>query len=93
MTLSDLKFPSTRFAGSKVKLIGWIWDCLGDENFKSALEAFGGTGIFSFSAKKRGKKTCFNDLLAFNHNVGLALIENSLIKIDSNELSNILLTE
>jgi adenine-specific DNA methylase len=86
MNLKELGFPSTRFVGSKVKLADWIWSCLEAETFESTLEAFGGTGIFSFLAKQKGKEACFNDILAYNHNVGLALIENSDTRISDDEL-------
>jgi len=70
-------FPSTRFQGSKAKLVDWIWDCLKDLNFDTALDAFGGTGAVSHLLKRSGKEVTYNDSLRFNHFIGLALIENS----------------
>lgn len=70
-------FPSTRFQGSKIKILGWIWQNIKDLNFQSALDAFGGTGCVSYMLKEKGKQVVYNDLLKFNWQIGLALIENN----------------
>ena len=70
------KFPSTRYQGSKQKFVDWIWDCVKDIPFRSALDAFGGTGSVSFRLKEEGKRVTYNDILPFNHIIGKALIEN-----------------
>ena len=70
-------FPSTRFQGSKAKLVDWIWDSIGDLDFDTALDAFGGTGAVSHILKRKGKEVTYNDSLRFNYFIGLALIENS----------------
>lgn len=69
-------FPSTRFQGSKAKLVDWIWDSIGDLNFDTALDAFGGTGAVSHLLKRKEKEVTYNDSLRFNYFIGLALIEN-----------------
>ena len=38
------KFPSTRYQGSKLKFVDWIWNCIKDVPFNTVLDAFGGTG-------------------------------------------------
>jgi adenine-specific DNA-methyltransferase len=53
--------------------------------FCSALDAFGGTSCFSYKLKDEGKQVCFNDILKFNSVVGLAIIENSSIKVTREE--------
>ena len=70
------KFPTTRYQGSKQKFVDWIWDCVKDIPFHSALDAFGGTGCVSFRLKEEGKQVTYNDILPFNHIIGKALIEN-----------------
>jgi len=69
-------FPSTRYQGSKRSLIDWIWEHVCDLEFNSVLDVFGGTGVVSHMFKNAGKKVTYNDFLAFNWNIGLALIEN-----------------
>ncbi|GAI19003.1 unnamed protein product, partial [marine sediment metagenome] len=69
-------FPSTRFQGSKAKLVDWIWDNVRGLNFDTAVDAFGGTGAVAYLFKRKGKAVTYNDSLKFNYFIGLALIEN-----------------
>jgi adenine-specific DNA methylase/transcriptional regulator with XRE-family HTH domain len=87
-TITD--FPSTRFQGSKLKLLNWIWDNIKHLDFSSALDAFGGTGSVSYLFKTHNKSVTYNDQLHFNHLIGKALIENSSVTIDENDLNFIL---
>lgn len=75
------RFPSTRYQGSKAKLVDWIWGQICDLDFSTALDAFGGTGVVSYRLKQEGKSVTYNDILRFNHQFGLALIENNDILI------------
>ncbi|MCW4004933.1 MAG: DNA adenine methylase [Candidatus Bathyarchaeota archaeon] len=88
--LKEPEFPSTRFIGSKTKILDWIWQCIQDLNFEKTLEPFGGTGAFSFYAKKKRKTVYYNDILTYNYNSGLALIENSSIRPSFFEIENCL---
>ncbi len=69
-------FPSTRFQGSKLKIVDWIWESVQELHFDSVLDAFGGTGSVGYMFKKRGKKVTYNDILKFNWYIGMALIQN-----------------
>ncbi len=80
------QFPSTRYQGSKQKFVDWIWDCIKDIPFHSALDAFGGTGSVSFRLKEEGKQVTYNDILPFNHIIGKALIENKSTRLDNYEI-------
>lgn len=73
---SQPRFPSTRFQGSKLKVLDWIWEAVRDMDFTTALDAFGGTGSVAFMFKTKGKQVTYNDILKFNGYIGLALIEN-----------------
>jgi adenine-specific DNA-methyltransferase len=70
------RFPSTRYQGSKRKIIPWLWSHFRNLEFASALDVFGGTGSVSYLLKKMGKRTTYNDYLRFNYEIGKALIEN-----------------
>jgi len=70
------RFPSTRFQGSKAKLVDWIWNSVKDLEFDTALDAFGGTGAVAHLLKRKGKTITYNDSLRFNYLIGLAFIEN-----------------
>jgi len=80
------EFPSTRYQGSKRKIIPWLWDCLRELDFSSALDVFGGTGSVSFLLKKMGKEVTYNDILQFNHEIGLALIENDNVILEQKDI-------
>lgn len=84
------KFPTTRYQGSKQKFVDWIWECVKDIPFHSALDAFGGTGSVSFRLKEEGKKVTYNDILPFNHIIGKALIENRNTYLDDFEVDVLL---
>lgn len=82
--------PSTRYQGSKYKIIDWIDYYTKDVKFDSALDAFGGTGCVGYMFKKNGKQVFYNDSLKFNYYVGLALIENSKTVLDNADIDFIL---
>ena len=84
------KFPSTRYQGSKQKFVDWIWDCVKDIPFHSALDAFGGTGSVSFRLKEEGKLVTYNDILSFNYIIGMALVENRSICLNDYEIDALL---
>ena len=71
------RLPSTRYQGSKAKLVKQIWEIIGKISFETVLDAFGGTGVVGYWLKQEGKQVTYNDFLRFNYLIGLALIENS----------------
>lgn len=83
-------FPSTRFQGSKRKLIDWIQDSVADLEFDTVLDVFGGTASVSHRFKQMGKQVTYNDSLAFNWSIGFALIENSQVKLSPEDVKTIL---
>lgn len=82
-------FPSTRYQGSKLKYLDWIWYCLKDIPFRTALDAFGGTGAVSYRFKKEGKAVTYNDILPFNAIIGKALVENPEYRLEDWEVDYI----
>ncbi len=80
------EFPSTRYQGSKAKLADWIWEHIADLEFTSCLDAFGGTGAVAYRLKQAGKQVTYNDLLRFNYQFGLALIENGRVQLEPEEI-------
>ena len=82
----DPTFPSTRFQGSKLKIVDWIWDAIKDLDFDTALDAFGGTGSVAYMLKEKGKKVAYNDILKFNWYIGLALIENDNVTLTEKDV-------
>jgi adenine-specific DNA-methyltransferase len=86
----EIKFPSTRYQGSKAKIVDWIWENIKDLNFSTCIDLFGGTGAVAYKMKQGGKQTTYNDILRFNYYMGFALIENSNTALSSKEVEWIL---
>lgn len=88
----ETKFPTTRYQGSKYKLIKWIRSTLDENNlhYQTVLDGFGGSASVAYMFKKMGKSVVYNDILKFNSLIGKALIENSDTVISKEDLENIL---
>lgn len=82
--------PSTRYQGSKAKLMPWIWEHLRRLDFHTALDAFGGSGVVSYWLKRQGKQVTYNDYLRFNYYIGLAIIENNRTYLTEDDVAAIL---
>ena len=82
--------PSTRYQGSKAKLMPWIGEHLRRLDFHTALDAFGGSGVVAYWLKRHGKQVTYNDYLRFNYYIGLAIIENSSTRLREEDVQNIL---
>lgn len=80
------EFPSTRYQGSKAKLVDWIWEQIAGLSFNTCLDAFGGTGAVGYRLKQEGKSVTYNDFLRFNYYIGLSLIENSYVRLSFGEV-------
>ena len=89
--IDDLrKFPQTRYQGSKLKLLSWIWEHIASLDFSTCLDAFGGTGCVGYLLKTRRKTVTYNDVLRSNWIVGKALIENSSTVLNDSEVESVL---
>jgi adenine-specific DNA-methyltransferase len=70
------KYPSTRFQGSKRKLLDELETEFENIEFKSCIDLFGGSGSVSFLLRKLGKLVCTNDYLKFNENTAKVFLAN-----------------
>jgi adenine-specific DNA-methyltransferase len=75
-------FPSTRYQGSKRKIVPWLYEIFSEIEFDSALDLFGGTTTVSYLLKRMGKRVAYNDLLHWNYLLGLALIQNDSVNLE-----------
>lgn len=82
-------FPTTRYQGSKRKLTGELLRHLGDLGGVRVLDAFGGTGAVAHAFKCAGACVTYNDILAFNHQIGVALIENDHVRLGDEVITNL----
>jgi adenine-specific DNA-methyltransferase len=82
-------FPTTRYQGSKRKILSWIYDSLKEIPFRTALDACGGSGSVSYLLKKMGKAVTYNDKLHFNYLIGKAIIENQTNKLTDEDIADL----
>ena len=76
------RFPTTRYQGSKRKIIPWLHEIFGKIEFDSVLDIFGGSATVSYLLKRMGKRVSYNDLLRCNYLMAVALIQNDFVTFD-----------
>ena len=52
--------PSTRFQGSKRKMLPWLHEILSDIRFDTVLDAFGGSACVSYLLKRMGVQATYS---------------------------------
>lgn len=82
-------FPSTRFMGSKRRLLQPIWNIASQFSFKSVLDLFSGSGVVSYMFKAQGKRVFANDHMRFAATIAKALIENSDVLLTSADVEQL----
>jgi adenine-specific DNA-methyltransferase len=60
-------FPTTRYQGSKRKILPWIYSLLKDVQFENVIDVFGGSAAVSYLFKCMNKTVTYNDCLTFNY--------------------------
>lgn len=89
--LEEIKFiPTTRYQGSKRKILPWLYDCIKDIEFDTVLDAFGGSGMVSYLFKRMGKTVTYNDIFRFNQIIGQSIIENNNVLLTDEDILFIL---
>lgn len=69
-------FPSTRYYGSKRRLLPWISKVASEFDFDSVFDRFGGTASVSLLFQRMGKEVIFHDALQFNTISAKALLSS-----------------
>lgn len=82
--------PTTRYQGSKRRILPWIYENTKHLKFHTVLDGFGGTGSVSYLFKLMGKQVTFNDLLQTNYETGVAIIENDTIRLEEEDINFII---
>jgi len=78
-------FPEPQYLGAKHAHLTWIKKFI-PARVKTAIDAFSGSQSAAFFFKQMGYQTITNDFLNFNHQIGLALIENKSITLTEEDL-------
>lgn len=84
------RFPSTRYMGSKNKLLKTIWNVSANFKFDSVLDLFSGSGIVGYMFKAQGKSVISNDYMSMASSYSKALIENSNVILTDKDLQLLL---
>jgi DNA adenine methylase/adenine-specific DNA-methyltransferase len=87
---SYLAYPPLRFMGSKHRLLPWLESVLEGLEFRSALDAFSGSGCVSYLLKTMGKSVHANDFLRFPCDLTRATVENSTAVLEPEDLELLL---
>ena len=79
-------FPAPQYLGAKHTHLAWINKFI-PSRITTALDAFAGSQSMAFLFKQLGFKTITNDFLNFNHQIGLALIQNNNIQLSNDDVN------
>jgi DNA adenine methylase len=79
------KYPSTRYMGSKQKLLTEIWAVASQFEFDTTIDLFSGSGVVGYMLKSQGKTVVSNDYMAMSYTFAKAMIENSDITLSQAE--------
>lgn len=74
-------FPTTRYQGSKRRLLPWLFEIFSTLEFNICLDLFGGTASVSYLLKTMGKSVTFNDYLNSNSITARAIIQNNSVRL------------
>jgi DNA adenine methylase len=80
-----MQYPSTRYMGSKNKLLTEIWAVASQFKFDTAIDLFSGSGVVSYMLKSHGKAVVSNDYMAMSATYAKAMIENNEITLPQAE--------
>jgi len=85
-----LKYPSTRYMGSKNKLLCDIWRIASQFKFDNVIDLFSGSGIVGYMFKSHGKNVISNDYMALSAMFAKAMIENNKVLLTQDEAISLL---
>jgi DNA adenine methylase len=84
------KYPSTRYMGSKSKLLEHIANAVEGLEYNSVIDLFSGSGIVSYLFKSLGKTVLSNDYMGMCHQFTKAFIENNSVKLSDKDVEKLL---
>ncbi len=74
-------YPTTRFMGSKSKMLSSIWSVASQFSFDSVVDLFSGSGIVGYMFKTQGKAVISNDYMFMSSTFTKAMIENNTVRL------------
>lgn len=85
-------YPSTRFMGSKSKLLSEIWSVASQFKVNTVVDLFSGSGIVGYMFKTQGKAVVSNDYMAMSSTFTKAMVENNFVTLPLTEAKELLVT-
>lgn len=79
------KFPEPQYLGAKFIHLEWLEKFI-PTDCRVVLDGFAGTQSVAYFMKQLGFKVITNDFLQFNHQIGLALIENKNAELNEEDI-------
>lgn len=83
-------YPSTRFMGSKNKLLSEIWSVASQFNVDTVVDLFSGSGVVGYMFKAQGKAVISNDYMAMSAIFTKAMVENNTVTLPLEEAEQLL---
>ena len=74
-------YPSTRWMGSKSKLLPRLQEVAREFEFESVIDLFSGSGVVGYLFKSLGKQVISNDYMALSSTYSRAMIENNTVRL------------
>jgi DNA adenine methylase len=84
------RFPSTRFMGSKEKLLLPLWTAISQFSPRSTLDLCSGSGVVSYMLKAQGMKVISNDYMRMATKIADATISNSHEVLNESDINQVL---
>ncbi|MBX0289693.1 Dam family site-specific DNA-(adenine-N6)-methyltransferase [Hymenobacter sp. HSC-4F20] len=84
------KYPSTRWMGSKSKLLSHIQLISRRFEFDTAMDLFSGSGIVGYMLKSMGKEVISNDYMHLSGTYTKAMVENNSTKLSKEKAEGLL---
>lgn len=85
-------FPTTRYMGSKEKMLPYIASAVKDLKYNSVLDLFSGSGCVSYLFKTLGKQVFSNDYMAFSAAFSKATVENNDVILTEKDMYTLINT-
>lgn len=82
-------FPRLRYMGSKYRLVPYLAELFGELGGASALDAFSGSGVVSYTLKSMGYAVTSNDFLSFPTVIADAAVANDTVTLMAEDIARI----
>lgn len=82
-----MAFPETKYMGSKQNLLPVIASHIKKLRFKTALDAFSGSGCVAYMLKQTGATVYANDMLHFCYHTARATVENNTTVLSEKDVA------